>query len=1063
MKAPTILFTKIRVLISLSVMLALTASRVHAEVKYFGYFPTSTETAASIAEQTGIFNGVDYRHVNFTMADNIVLAENAGLKIILIPPFDADATGWDNWVNAVAPHIGNVLAFFIEDEPDGQCFRDGIPWPACKEALEIRIAKVKSPFPNVPTWINFTGNAASSSSLDLPSGIDWVSFDCYGPWDSCGTTGHSIPYILQNLESKLTSSQQRVLLVPQGMEGGVPDPAALADQYYDLAKNDPIVIGLIVFGWYSEKYNTWNYGPPPTPWDPNVVPISTPLFTRDSPSLLSKFMAIGKDVLAHNVPPNDAQYITQQGPPSTMLAGDQIAVSVTMKNTGSNAWSEPGMYRLGSQNPADNLFWGLNRVFFPPGESIVYGQSKTFAFMITAPQAAGTYNFQWRMVNNGVWFGEISQNIQVSVLPCTFGLTPTGASFSSAGGAATVAVTANGSGCAWTAVSSAPSWLSVTSGSSGAGSGSVAYTVAGNVGPSSRSGTLTVAGQTFAVTQSACNYTVSPLSASFNAGGGTGTISVNSDAGSCGWTATSAASWLTVTSGSSGAGAGSVAYTVAGNIGPSSRSGTLTIAGQTVTITQNACNYTVSPLSASFNTGGGTGTINVGSDAGTCAWTATSTASWLTVTSGGSGAGSGNVNYSVAANDTTQQRSSSLSIAGSTVAVTQTGCTVTLGPTEAFFGGVGGTGTVTVTASTPTCGWSAGSNTSWLTMTSPSTGTGNGQASYTVSANPDPPVRTGTLSIGGQTFTVHEAAGATLGDFDGAGTADMFWRNMTTGDHVLWQMNGTNAPQATSVAPISNLDWEIRATGDLNGDGKTDLVWRNKVTGDNIVWLMDGPTVVLSAFIASVADLNWELRGARDFDGDHHADLLWRNKATGQNIVWLMDSNGLTVRNSGFLPSVDPANWDLAAVGDFDGDGKADLFWRHKTTGQNVIWLMNVFTVTASAFIASTDPVWQLRGIGDLNADGATDVVWRNQSTGQYVGWTMAGMTITGTAVIATIADLNWDIVGVGDLNGDGKADILVRHAGTGQVIGWQMNGLVITNSAVLGTMATTFTNVSPK
>ena len=57
-----------------------------------------------------------------------------------------------------------------------------------------------------------------------------------------------------------------------------------------------------------------------------------------------------------------------------------------------------------------------------------------------------------------------------------------------------------GTGCAWTAVSNA-TFITITSGSSGSGNGSVGYSVAANTGSTSRNGTMTIAGQTFTVTQ----------------------------------------------------------------------------------------------------------------------------------------------------------------------------------------------------------------------------------------------------------------------------------------------------------------------------------------------------------------------------------------------------------------------------------------------------------------------------------------------------------------------------------------------------------------------------------
>jgi uncharacterized repeat protein (TIGR03803 family) len=82
---------------------------------------------------------------------------------------------------------------------------------------------------------------------------------------------------------------------------------------------------------------------------------------------------------------------------------------------------------------------------------------------------------------------------------CTFSITSNSANFSAAGGSCNVSVTAS-NGCAWTATSSDPSFITINSGSSGLGSGTVSYTVAANPG-TARSGTMTIGGQTFTVDQ----------------------------------------------------------------------------------------------------------------------------------------------------------------------------------------------------------------------------------------------------------------------------------------------------------------------------------------------------------------------------------------------------------------------------------------------------------------------------------------------------------------------------------------------------------------------------------
>jgi hypothetical protein len=115
-------------------------------------------------------------------------------------------------------------------------------------------------------------------------------------------------------------------------------------------------------------------------------------------------------------PVDDAQYVTQSVP-GTLNAGATAAVSVTMKNSGSSTWTAASGHKLGSQNPQDNGTWGTGRVDLAPGESIAPGQQKTFTFNVTAPGVTGSYNFQWRMLREGVaWFGAFSPNVVIQVV-----------------------------------------------------------------------------------------------------------------------------------------------------------------------------------------------------------------------------------------------------------------------------------------------------------------------------------------------------------------------------------------------------------------------------------------------------------------------------------------------------------------------------------------------------------------------------------------------------------------------------------------------------------------------
>jgi hypothetical protein len=108
---------------------------------------------------------------------------------------------------------------------------------------------------------------------------------------------------------------------------------------------------------------------------------------------------------------NSAAYVSQKVP--TQMA-DDATVEVTMWNNGTTKWtsSGPNPYRLGSQNPQDNTIWGLNRVDVPT--DVLSGDLITFRFDISYLRMGHTYNFQWRMVQEGIaWFGDYTPNVVI--------------------------------------------------------------------------------------------------------------------------------------------------------------------------------------------------------------------------------------------------------------------------------------------------------------------------------------------------------------------------------------------------------------------------------------------------------------------------------------------------------------------------------------------------------------------------------------------------------------------------------------------------------------------------
>ena len=254
---------------------------------------------------------------------------------------------------------------------------------------------------------------------------------------------------------------------------------------------------------------------------------------------------------------------------------------------------------------------------------------------------------------------------------CTYSIDPTSRAFAAGGGSGTISVSAPG-GCNWSAGSD-QSWLTIAGSGNGSGNGTVNFNVGSN-GGGAREAHVTIAGQVFTVTQAAaapvCSYSINPIGQSIAASGATGSSIAVMAPNGCAWTAQSHANWLTITSGASGSGNGTVQFNAQSNNGNNMRTGTMTVASQTFTATQAApCSYSINPNNRDFSEDGGTGTVTVTTAAG-CTWTAVSNDSWITITSGASGSGNGTVGYRVASNSGNRRRGT-MTIAGRTFDVDQ--------------------------------------------------------------------------------------------------------------------------------------------------------------------------------------------------------------------------------------------------------------------------------------------------------------------------------------------------------------------------------------------------------